>query len=799
MFISLNWLKDFVDIPSKISPQELGLKLTMHTVEIDSVESQGEQYKNVVVGEILEVQPHPNADKLQLAKVDAGQAEKLEIVCGAPNIKPGQKVPVALVGAVLPGGFEIKETEIRGVRSRGMLCSEDELGLGEDHAGILILDKNAPAGKGVAEVLGLDDVVFEVDNKSITNRPDLWGHVGLARDISVFLGTKFKKPRIPEIREGKEKIKCSVKDPRKCRRYTAAAMSGIKTADSPDWMRRRLIAAGLRPINNIVDVTNYVMLETGQPMHAFDASLADEINVRPARPGEMIRTLDGEERELDAKMAVIADSDKPIAVAGVMGGANSEVGSETSDIILESANFDPVSVRKTSQVLGVRSESSKRFEKSLDPEMCLEALGRAVELIEKICPGAHVKSAVVDIYKRKAAKTTIGLDLNWLESFIGARIPEKKIKNILESLGFGVSAKEKSLWRVEVPSWRGTKDISLPEDLAEEISRIIGYDNLDKSLPAAQVQTGSVDIRSRAEERLRDSLSLGAALHETMNYAFVDSKFLSAAGENPDDYLSLANPIASNQTHLRQNLLFGLLSQVKSNQSRFEAVALYEIGNVFFTQSGNINKDRGSEAMLPLQKKRLGIIYAGPESLSELKGACSYLAEQAHLKLKFEPAEEACPHWTDIASSAGLVIDSRDLGSIGVVNKKIRQISGIKKDLSYAEFDFEGLLDLFAGRGLYFSEPDRFPSLKRDLAFVVNKKVLFSDLSKDILSFHEYIKKAELFDVYAGHGLPGGEKSLAFHITYGADKTLTAGEVDRIQDGLVKELGDKYQARLRDF
>ncbi|MDO8260470.1 MAG: phenylalanine--tRNA ligase subunit beta, partial [Candidatus Magasanikbacteria bacterium] len=496
MYLSLDWLKDFVEIPKNISPDELGSRLTLHTVEIDGVEKQADKFANVVVGKILEVKKHPNAERLQLARVSIGK-EELGIVCGAPNIEAGQLVPVACVGAILPNGMEIREALVRGERSVGMLCAEDELGLGSDHAGILILDKNAKVGQSFGEYLGLKDIIFEVDNKSITNRADLWGHFGMAREIAAFLGTKttkkFDKILESKIETDKEEITINAKvlDKDMCPRYMAVAMDGIKIGPSPEWMQRRLTAATVRPINNIVDITNYVMMELGQPMHAFDATSIDKIIVRRAKKNEVIKTLDGEKRELTENMLVIANAQAPVAVAGVMGGEYSEVRDETTRIVFESANFEHVSLRKTSTKLGLRTESSIRYEKGLDPNLCAMALARAVELVREICPDAKVISKVVDEKNFSLNQGPIDLSVKWLNNFIGADVKKKKIVDILESLGFGVEGKNDDL-KVAIPTWRAVKDISIREDLAEEVARIIGYDNLTPVMPMVDMKRPQV-------------------------------------------------------------------------------------------------------------------------------------------------------------------------------------------------------------------------------------------------------------------------------------------------------------------
>ena len=446
MYLSLDWLKDFVEIPKNLKDNELGSKLTVHTVEIDGVESQADKYKGIVVGKILEIKKHPQADKLQLAVVDV-KSEKLSIVCGAPNIEVGQIVPVALVGAVLPGDFEIKPAVIRGEESFGMMCAEDELGLGDDHSGIMQLDESAKLGEKLSTYLKLDDTIFEVDNKSITNRPDLWSHHGMAREISTFLKTKLikdlsglKKEEI-KVDDTTIDLKAKIENKSECQRYMAVAIGGVEIEASPKWIQARLVSADIKPINNIVDITNYVMLELGQPMHAFDmtkiqAKKEDKVRivVRQAKKEESIKTLDGETKELDSSDLVIADEKEVIAIAGLMGGENSEVDERTKAIILESANFNSATIRKSSGKLGLRTEASQRFEKSLDPNFCEIALVRAVELVRQVCPDAKVVSQVIDEGGFDYQEKEINLELAWLEKFLGLKIDDKEILSILDSL-----------------------------------------------------------------------------------------------------------------------------------------------------------------------------------------------------------------------------------------------------------------------------------------------------------------------------------------------------------------------------
>ncbi|MCX6796235.1 MAG: phenylalanine--tRNA ligase subunit beta [Candidatus Falkowbacteria bacterium] len=808
MNLSLNWLKDFVDIPKKITPEELGLKLTMHTVEIDSVQKQADKYKNIVVGKILEISKHPDADKLQLVKVDI-KKKVLDIVCGATNIAVGQLVPVALVGAILPNGLEIKAAEIRGQKSAGMLCAEDELGLGEDHAGILILDERAKVGQSLADYLNIADVVFDVDNKSITHRPDLWGHYGLAREIATFLKIKTTK-KFEQISQAKikidqeeNKLEVKVEDFKLCPRYLGIIMSGIKIASSPKWLQDRLVSVGVRPINNIVDATNYVMLELGQPLHAFDQTLVDKIIVRPAKEDETIETLDGEKRKLDKNMLVIADSKKPIAIAGIMGGANSEINDQTNMIILESANFDFVSIRKTSQKLSLRTEASMRFEKSLDPNLSAMALVRVVNLIKEICPSAKVSSQVADEQKFSLNQGPIELDLAWLKNFLGNTIKKERVVEILTSLGF-VCVDQGNKISVTIPTWRANKDVASQEDLAEEVVRIYGYDNLKLAMSQVVMKAPEIMAEKELINKIKKILVGGPSMREVYNYSFVGEDLLHKLRIDSSQYIHLANPIAVQHTLLRQSLAPNLFLNVKFNQPRYDLIKIFEIGSIYLSIAGEINKDAGGKEKLPYQEKRLGILVASSVKdnvLSKAKGIIEYLLAHFNLAVEYNVAgSEIAPSWSAKDKAAKIKVGQRLVGFVSVLDKKAASNLGIKKECALAEISLKELLEILTGQETKkYKELDKFPPAIRDLAFVVNEKVLYNDIRQEIINYHPYIKEVGLFDVYQGGKVGADNKNLAFHIIYQADRTLTAKEIDELQQGLIKSMEAKFEAKIRDF
>lgn len=790
MRLSLNWLKQFVDIPKNLSPEKLGERLTLHTVEVEKIEYQADKFKKIVVGKILRINPHPNADRLKLVLVDIGKdspAGELEIACGAGNIVVGQFVPVALIGALLPNGMEIKQAEIRGARSNGMLCAADELGLGSDHSGIMILEK-AKAGQSFSDYLKLDDIIFEVDNKSITHRADLWSHCGMARDISAFLDVKFKdlKSPAPRFAKNRRAIKAKVDDKKLCHRYMAVAMDGIKIGQSPEWMRNRLSACGTRPINNIVDITNYVMLELGQPLHAFDGNFIynGRIIIRKAEKDEIFETLDGEKRKLNNEMLVIADEKKPVAIAGVMGGANSGINDGTNSIIIESANFDFNSVRKTSQKLGLRTESSMRFEKGLDPNLAESGLKRAVEMILEICPGAKVSSNLIDEKNFNFNPRRVKLDLDWLNQFMGHEFNPKQAKRILEKLGFSAKRSAK-FFNCVVPTWRQTNDVRLPADLAEEIARIYGYANIAPAMPKTYSDPPLPNENKTLERKIKNILSIGAGFSEACNYSFVSSEQLDKLKINKALAVKLANPLSLDLEFLRPGMEIGLLENIKINQAGEEEIAVYEIGNIFLNRHGADG--------LPFQEKRIGMALAGSEKqdlFRKLKGVMEYLLSALGAEISFESANN---------SDAAILANGKKIGTVFELGGEARSF-GIKKKVAIAEI---GLDDLFSvvknqPKKLY-KEPAKYPEVLRDLAFVADEKILYNNIAGEIKNFSDLIKQAKLFDVYQGEKLEHGKKSMAFHIIYHADRTLTSAEVDQEQVKLIKHLEKKFEAKIRDF
>ncbi|HNV12341.1 MAG TPA: phenylalanine--tRNA ligase subunit beta [bacterium] len=807
MNISLNWLKEFVNL-SGIKVEDLKDKLTKHTVEVEQIIKQGDRFKNVVVAKILDVQKHPKADKLQIAIVDAGEEENLKIVCGAPNIESGQLVPLAKIGSVLPNGLEIKKAEIRGEESNGMLCAEDELGLGDSHEGIMILDKSAKIGQKFSDYLGLNDTILEIDNKSISNRPDLWGHYGIARELSVLFETKLKeyKPKELKIKKTKNELKnieIEVKEKKLCPRYLGLRVDNIKVSDSPKWLKDRLVSIGLKSINNIVDATNYVMFELGQPLHAFDTDSVDKVIVRTAQKGEKIITLDGVEKNLNNSDLVIANSKEAIAIAGVMGGKNSEISNTSSSIIIESANFDAVSVRKTAQRLNSRTDAAMRFEKGLDLNLCLLAINKACEIIKEMCPQAKFDLPLVFVDNFEKEERILELDLIWAEKIIGQKISDKDIKKILESLGLKIRNKQDHVWDLIIPSWR-MKDLQIKEDIIEEIIRVFGYNNIIPSLPKADINPPEKDYSLEMERKIKNILALSYGLTEVYNYSFVSEEQLLKLNLDYGSYIKLLNPLSSQHALLRQTLTTNLLLNIKHNQAKYDDINIFEIGNIFLNIPGGLNKDETFSESLPYQEKKMAIISSRNDggSFKFLKDLIFNFIFQLSggAEVDFLPTESIIS-WADNQEKCLLLLNGEEIGFLAKIDNNILAKNGIKKETSSLEISLKKLLSVISSIGLRQYQPvPKFPAVNRDLAFVVDQKVLFIDIKKEIQEFTSLISDLELFDVYSGENLGQGKRSLAFHISYQSnEKTLTNEEIDLVQKDLIKRLEQKFGAQVRDF
>jgi phenylalanyl-tRNA synthetase beta chain len=805
MLISKKWLSEFVKLPASISDTELASRLTLSTVEVEKTIDQAVGLEHIVVGEITSVCAHPNADALRVCRVDVGDGV-LQIVCGGTNVVSGMKVAVALPGALVRWHGEgelvkMKKTKLRGEDSEGMMCSSNEIGLWPtegEHEIRDLGDVDAKPGTPLARALGLDDVLFDIEHKSLTNRPDLMGHYGMAREMAALTKSKFVSYEPKKISAGRGiDLQVKIEDKEACHRYMAVAMEDVIVGESPAWMKRRLESCGVRSINTVVDVTNYVMLELGQPMHAFDADvLGHQIVVRRARAKENITALDAKTYQLDPEILLITNGERAVAIAGVKGGEGSGVSGKTTRIVLESANFDPVSVRKTTMRLALRSESSSRFEKSLDAELCDLALRRAVALMVQLCPGAHVVSNVVDVYPKPHTSTTILLPSEFVNARLGTTIPVGDMVGILERLGFRVQKKKHS-FAVTIPSWRATKDVSTAEDLLEEIIRVWGYDKIESLLPVFSITPPSYDPVRYLAGCLRNTLSVGLGALEIYRYAFVAPGILKTLGFHVEDHLKLANPLAQDQPYLCQSLVPNLLDSVVLNHRAFPVVRVFEIARVFL---GSMRGDEdGQGGTLPAQPYHIGFAYSaqGDESpLVELRRIVEGALSQAGFKSECAQMQQPS-EWMHPSRAAEIFVDGKKHGILAEVTSQVCEQLGIDRRVAIAEVNLS-MLAAIERREPTFTAIPAFPDAKRDLAFMITERTSAADIEKAVRVASKLLMDYDLFDVYRGKGVEEGQKSMAVHLTFRSpDKTLQAKEVDEQMDRIRHVLEKTFGAIMR--
>lgn len=789
MKLSRNWLLDYVEI-SDISVVELAERFTMSTAEIEGVEVVGNAWPGVVTAKILSIEPHPDAEKLRLPTVTTG-TEEIKLVCGAPNIEVGQIIPLATLGAELPGGFVIKKAKIRGVTSTGMLCSKKELGLSEESDGIMILAPDTPLGVPLAQVMKLEDTIFVLDNKSVTHRPDLWGHYGIARELSAIFERPLLPLNPPMVEEGAKVISIRNEAPEVCPYYSALRVSNIKVGPSPEWIQRRLEAIGSRAINNVVDATNYVLYELGQPLHSFDANKikGDGIGIRLAKQGEVLETLDGDSLTLTSDDLVISDSERPVALAGVMGGANTEVDDNTTAVLLESATFHPATIRRTSVRYAKRSDSSMRFEKSLDPNLRKLAILRFCQLLRETCPDLVIDSKIADFSAHPVQTIVIPVSPAFINKRLGTELSAEAIQGILTRLGFQIADTETG-WNVTVPSYRATKDISIPEDLVEEVGRIFGFDNITPISPNSPIVPPFTEPMDRFQRELRNLASLEGECTEVYCYAFNGEEAVKKLGLEPAEHLRLANPLNSEQALMRRSLLPNLLEVARENFKNFQGFKLYELGPVFLPREGKLPDERPMFcAVVAAQKSLQGECYY------EAKGLFNLMSESLGLVDTCLNTEEL-ESWMHPGRAAWIMQGNAKLGAIAELHPKVAAAVDIPGAVGILYLDAQALFD--AKRlGISFKGVPQFPPVTFDVAVLVDLKTPVADVERVIRQAErQYLKSVELFDIYSGKNIPEGKKSLAFSLMFLADRTLEPKEIDRLQRRVVDALNrNNYTVR----
>ncbi len=815
--VSYDWLKQYVDLKG-IDVDEFARRMSLSGPAVEKVYPQGEGLEKVVVGHVKAVEKHPNADKLKLAKVDVGAKHDATIVCGGSNLKENQWVAVALVGAKVRWHGEgdpitLEPAEIRGVKSEGMICASNEIGLADPFPGaereILDLGEAIPdlklkPGTPLADALGLsDDSVMDIEVTS--NRVDAMGMVGLAREASAILGRKLvrkpSKSRVASKRPAPGAPSVTVHNSTLCPRYMAIRVSGVKNGPSPWWMKRRLASAGMNSISALVDITNYVLLEYAQPMHVFDVARlkhgrkGPEIHIRLAQKGEKMTALNGTSYDLDDKTLVIADAEGPVAVAGVMGGERSGAYDDTTDIILEAATFEPVSVRRTARRLNLYSDSQQRFEKGLSTEALPDALARAVELTLDICGGKVVGSAV-DVRAAKYKPASYSITSSDIDTRIGVEIPDSKKVRYLRDLGFHVSMKGRGTIHATVPWWRD-HDIESGQDLVEEVARIHGYGNITPVLPEGRGNAWtSADFMW--EDRLKD-VAKGAGLSETYSYSFVSDDVYKKASYDPSICLHVQNPLSSDFAFLRTSILPSLLQIVSENQERYREQRLFEIANVYYPKGvRTMGRKNVTWTDLPDEQLELACAFlGGDDAFRHAKGFLEHVYSELGLgEISWKRLSEEGGFWhagrTVQAYANGVLI-----GTVGEVSSAI--LRNFKIDGRVAMIDAP-LKEIFANASSTrrYTPPAAFPESKRDLAIVVDSRVEYDDIARTIRRVSDLVTKVEWFDTYSGKGLLDGKKSVAIHIEFSSsDRTLTNEEVDGLMGKIVLKMKEEFKGEVR--
>jgi len=798
--VSLNWLKQYVDV--KLPAAEVANRLTLGGIEVKSTNVIGANWEGIIVGQILEVQQHPNADRLHLVTLDLATRTET-VVCGAPNVAVGAKIAYAPIGTKMIDGHTgktevLKPAKIRGVASNGMCCSEKELGISENHEGIIILSPETTVGMSLMDVLG--DAIF---NLEVTpNRPDCLGMTGIAREIAATTGSAFHLPDATYAEAGVSitgRVSVEIQDPDLCPRYCASLITGIKIGPSPAWMQKRLISYGMHPINNIVDITNFVMLEYGQPLHAFDYEKIQGkgIIVRCAKSGEKITSLDGVERALNREMLVIADKERAVAVAGIMGGANSEVSENTTSILLESASFKPTSVHYTGRTLNMPSEACVRFERGISPEMTVPALKRATQLMVEYGGGQAVKG-IIDVYPGKVERNPIRLTTADFKRTMGLEYSLEQIETSLTALGFTCQADKAASWViVRAPYWRS--DINIPVDIIEEVARIVGYEQIPTTLlPQAIPQQRPAPITA-LKRRVRN-LMAGYGFQELVSFSLTSMDVLvklSPESKKPEPMpVHIANPASIEQEYLRPNLRAGLLSALTLNKAFIdEGLKLFELGKVYLNRNENL---------LPEEPDMLCGVICGPSSerwwqgasepadFFDAKGVVEGLLQQLGIAAKFEKSMDGNLH---PANQAAVTADGKQIGVIGELHPAVKEHFELTQPVFLFEINIPALLPLMKDK-IYRPIP-KFPATVRDIALVVDSGVTHQQILETMKGF-SLVTDVALFDVYSGGQIPAGKKSMAYRLTFQSpDKTLTDQQVNGVQTAILKKLTTGLGATLR--
>ena len=780
MFLSMNWISDFVDL-SGLDKIKLINQFSLSTAEVENeIFFKGSDISGIVVAEIKSVENHPESKKLHLLKVDIGEDELVDVVCGAPNVRVGMKTAFAKLGAKI-GEIEITPRKLAGYTSNGMCCSEKEIGISDDNSGIMDITDDVANGADLKDIYEIEDIVFEVDNKSLTNRPDLWGHYGIAREFAALAGRELKPLDVIDTAEydNLEKVDLKILDPL-CQRYSCMQVENITTSVSPVNMRIRLFYCGMRAINFLADLTNYLMLEMGQPMHAFDSRKVGKIRIKRFDEPFTFTTLDGVDRNIDTETLMICNDNTPVAIAGIMGGLDSEIVEDTTTLTLESATFDAASIRKSTVRLAHRTDASMRYEKSLDPELTTVAIARFMRLLLNTDSDAKIVSALTDEIAFSYPEVKLDFDKAFVDKYTGIEIDNDTIINTLNSLGFDASVKDDN-FSVTVPSWRATKDVTMKADIIEEITRIHGYDNFDVHTTRSPLYPVRPDIEKTDEDKIKDILVKRYSLHEVHSYVWGYYDELAAIGLEVEGEIKLANATNPNIETIRNSMIPTQLCQVKSNTGYAPEYGIFEVGRVVTAVDEND---------LCVEKKMLGLtLYSRlkpmPMLYFDLRDMLAVVVDDLkHREITFEKkdTDHAYQHPRNLNK---ILCDGVEIGEIGIVHPTVSKKIDKKAAIVYAQLDVNALAEI-KNASIAYEEPSKFPTIEIDLSFISER---FAPIAKAIKAADcELIKNVAVTDVYEDEGA----KSITTRLTFShPEKTLTREEVQSVVDGIIENLKAK--------
>ena len=811
MKVSLDWIKEYVDLPESMDLTKLAYDLTMSTVEVEGTEKLADKFDKIIVGVIKEVLPHPNANKLRICKTDIGNEIK-DIVCGGSNLEAGMKVAVACPGAVVKWHgegepVEIKNAVLRGVPSFGMICAAVEIGLADlfpansDHEIVDLSAFDVQAGTPIADALDLNDIILEIDNKSMTNRPDLWGHYGIAREIAALYDLPLKEFPKYDLKDIPA-LTIDIQDTQRCPRYMGTEINGVFVKPAPYKIQQRIWKVGMRPINALVDITNYVMLATGNPTHAFDAdNIKDHIVVRCANDGEKLLLLNGKELTLSTNDLVIADTESAVGLAGVMGGSKDSILPKTQRVLLEVANFNAQGIRGTALRYDNRTDASSRYEKALDPERCDQAFALSMQMFKEIYPDMQV-IAHSDYYPTKLVQNEIDVSMKWLESRLGKVIAKEDIVKKLSELGFEVSFNEDNM-HIVVPTWRSTGDISIKDDIMEEIARMYGYENFEPS-PITTTFTGAINqLDVDIERKIKEYLAFRCNMREIFTYPWMDDEYVKAILQNTDNILKISTPPSPTESYVRSSLLPNIVKAVNKNLRYYTEFSIFESAKVFSAESFSTPYDPTEK--LPVQSKHIGGAFVGTyKTITDLfrksKGIIENMSRYTHME-KFDLVKETKPVWSDDVLWLNICVDGQKIGDFALLSKQISLECGIKNNaVMLFELDIDKLKP-FKSRTNTFTHLPEYPMNDFDLSMIIDENVQWADIKNTILEENkdnELLKSVSFVEEYKGKQILKGKKSVTLRLVIGSDtKTLTSAELEKIGFGVAKCLEDKYSALLR--